>query len=325
MTTLRRIFTGSTLALLLALVATPAALAQATRTWVSGTGDDANPCSRTAPCKTFAGAVSKTAVGGEINAIDPGGFGAITIVNSLTIDATGTQAGVLVSGTNAIVIDNPNAVVVLRNLNIDGLGTGLDGIDVIAAKRVSIENSRIYNFTKSAVDFAVTNSGATLNVINSELFNNTGTGVFVAPPTGSATVTLTGDDIDGNGCGIVAGSYGFSGSFTTGCGAANSSGTGTGKGSIAAFHSAINNNGTAGVYSAGTRASVELGDDSVTGNSHGLDPAQGGAILSWSDNFVYGNTFNGTPTGTITPLIRRAKAHSRAKRAHVRHRARKRV
>ncbi len=50
--------------------------AQAFRTWVSGVGDDANPCSRTAPCKTFAGAISKTALNGEINCLDPAGFGA---------------------------------------------------------------------------------------------------------------------------------------------------------------------------------------------------------------------------------------------------------
>jgi hypothetical protein len=67
------------------LIADPA-YAQASRTWVSGVGDDANPCSRTAPCKTFAGAISKTAVNGEINCLDPGGFGAVTITKSITID-----------------------------------------------------------------------------------------------------------------------------------------------------------------------------------------------------------------------------------------------
>src|SRR6059036_1925940 len=76
-----------------AMVALPAfwataAQAQATRTWVSGVGDDVNPCSRTAPCKTFAGAISKTAVNGEINCLDPGGFGAVTISKGLTIDGT---------------------------------------------------------------------------------------------------------------------------------------------------------------------------------------------------------------------------------------------
>ena len=85
--------------LCLYLPASPAQ-AQATRTWVSGVGDDANPCSRTAPCKTFAGAISKTAAAGEINCIDPGGFGAVTITKSITIDCSEVFASVLVSGTN---------------------------------------------------------------------------------------------------------------------------------------------------------------------------------------------------------------------------------
>src|SRR5216684_8686022 len=73
-------------AVILVLGVSVVANAQATRTWVSGVGDDANPCSRTAPCKTFAGAISKTAKGGEIDALDPGGFGAVTITKSITID-----------------------------------------------------------------------------------------------------------------------------------------------------------------------------------------------------------------------------------------------
>src|SRR5690349_23307497 len=93
--------------------------AQATRTWVSGVGDDANPCSRTAPCKTFAGAISKTAPAGEINCLDPGGFGAVTITKSITIDChdIGT-AGVLVSGVNGIVISAASTdQITLRNLD----------------------------------------------------------------------------------------------------------------------------------------------------------------------------------------------------------------
>src|SRR6266700_7554927 len=79
--------------------------AQASRTWVSGVGDDANPCSRTAPCKTWAGAISKTAPCGEIDALDPGGFGAVTITKSITLDGTGTFASILGSLTNAIIIN----------------------------------------------------------------------------------------------------------------------------------------------------------------------------------------------------------------------------
>src|SRR5476649_1743117 len=99
------------------------AYAQATRTWVSGVGDDANPCSRTAPCKTFAGAISKTAAAGEINCIDPGGFGALTITKAITIDCANTEAGVLVAGTNGFSVNaGAGDVVTLRGLDIFGTG-----------------------------------------------------------------------------------------------------------------------------------------------------------------------------------------------------------
>src|SRR5437764_6171046 len=116
--------------------------AQATRTWVSGVGDDANPCSRTAPCKTFAGAISKTAPGGEIDALDPAGYGAVTITKSITIDGGGGQvASVLVAGTNGIVVQaGPSDVVILRNLRLNGLGSGINGIRFLAGKALSVEN-----------------------------------------------------------------------------------------------------------------------------------------------------------------------------------------
>src|SRR4051794_35099722 len=111
----------------LALVLPTTAFGQATRTWVSGVGDDANPCSRTAPCKTFAGAISKTAAGGEIDVIDPGGFGAVTITKGITLDG-GTGSGwaaILASGTNGIIINaGAGDVVTLRNLSINGAGLG---------------------------------------------------------------------------------------------------------------------------------------------------------------------------------------------------------
>src|SRR5476649_1330864 len=113
---------------LIPVFASAPAYAQATRTWVSGVGDDVNPCSRTAPCKTFAGAISKTAAGGEINVLDPGGFGGVTITKSISIEADGVIAGVLVTGANAIIVSaGPNDSVVLRGLTIEGVGSGLNG------------------------------------------------------------------------------------------------------------------------------------------------------------------------------------------------------
>src|SRR6185437_14330708 len=120
--------------------ATGLASGQASRTWVSGVGDDANPCSRTAPCKTFAGAISKTAAGGEIDALDPAGFGAVTITKAITIDGGGGQvASVLVSGTNGIVVQaGASDVVILRNLRINGIGTGINGVRFLSGKSLLI-------------------------------------------------------------------------------------------------------------------------------------------------------------------------------------------
>ncbi len=133
------------------LLWTAPAQAQATRTWVSGVGDDANPCSRTAPCKTFAGAISKTAAKGEINCIDPGGFGAVTITKAITISCPNVEAGVLVSGTNGIIVNTAAVgdVVVLEGLDIEGLGTGLNGVRIVSGS-VYIRNCTIRDFQGAA-------------------------------------------------------------------------------------------------------------------------------------------------------------------------------
>jgi hypothetical protein len=119
--------------------------AQATRTWVSGVGDDANPCSRTAPCKTFAGAISKTAAAGEISVLDPGGFGAVTITKAITLNGDGTLAAILNAGTTGVIVNaGANDVVYLRNISINGAGSGLNGIRWLAGKALHVENCNIY-------------------------------------------------------------------------------------------------------------------------------------------------------------------------------------
>lgn len=159
-----------------ATLASSGAWAQATRTWVSGVGDDANPCSRTAPCKTFAGAISKTAANGEINVLDPAGVGTLTIIKSIQIDSTGVLAGVLATGTNGIIINaGASDTVVLRNLDIVGSGTGLNGVRILKAGKVVLDNVRIQGFTKNAV---TVESGAATKVFvqNSQMLLNTDPG-----------------------------------------------------------------------------------------------------------------------------------------------------
>ena len=131
------------------------AQAQATRTWVSGVGDDANPCSRTAPCKTFAGAIAVTAAGGEISVLDAGAYGSVAITKSISIinDYSG-EAGILAAGVNGITITTGlTDVVVLRGLVITGdVGTkpGLNGISFTGGGALHVDKCLIKNFHGAA-------------------------------------------------------------------------------------------------------------------------------------------------------------------------------
>src|SRR5436853_4032246 len=188
----KRIAVASTLALVTALGYAAPASAQATRTWVSGVGDDVNPCSRTAPCKTFAGAISKTAIGGEINCLDPGGFGAVTITKSLTIDCHYTEGGALAGGNGITVNDSlsgtPNtAVVFLRGLDIFGVNPPTHGIRFIAGAALHVEDCVIRRFNAAnsqGISFQPAAS-ATLYVHDTVVADNgngvTGGGILIQP------------------------------------------------------------------------------------------------------------------------------------------------
>jgi hypothetical protein len=173
-------------------------MAQATRTWVSGVGDDANPCSRTAPCKTLAGAISKTANGGEINILDPGGFGAVTVTKSITIDGGGIIGSILSGATNGVVINAPDGLVTIRNFSINGTGTtmGINGIRVIAVKRLLVENCTLSNFSANGIDFNSTTSADM--IINHTTILNANVGISIA----SGTATLVNSVISGCGTGV---------------------------------------------------------------------------------------------------------------------------
>lgn len=179
--------------------------AQATRTWVSGTGDDSNSCSRTAPCKTFAGAIGKTSRGGEITVLDAGGFNPVIIRKSITIDGTGVPASILASQATGITIDIPPGpghtrrdprIVRIRGLAINGAGTGTNGINVIAANKVSVEDCVIDGFTNHGINVQL----GTLFVRNTTIRNNDGAGINV---TGPARAGICDTSLTFNGTGLV--------------------------------------------------------------------------------------------------------------------------
>jgi hypothetical protein len=200
---MKHLFLGALIAgALSAMAFVSPASAQATRTWVSGVGDDANPCSRTAPCKTFAGAFSKTAAGGEINVLDPGGFGAVSINKSLTIRSDHVEAGVLVAGTNAITINAAATdTVTLEGLDIEGLSppnASPNGVVINSGKEVYIIRCRIHQFSQNAV--LLQNATAVSRVIIHDSFisNNGVGGVNVTGPNNIATITNTQINSSGN-------------------------------------------------------------------------------------------------------------------------------
>ena len=179
--------------------------AQATRTWVSGTGNDLNSCSRTAPCKTLAGAIGKTARGGEITVLDAGGFAPVIIRKSITIDGTGVPASILATSATGITIDIPfppghirrdPRIVRIRGLSINGAGGGVNGINVIRAGKVTVEDCVIDGFTHHGINVQL----GTLFVRNTTIRNNDGAGINV---TGTSQAAVTDTSLVFNGTGLV--------------------------------------------------------------------------------------------------------------------------
>ena len=179
--------------------ASVSANAQATRTWVSGVGDDANPCSRTAPCKTFAGAISKTARGGEISVLDPGGFGNVTITKSITINGTpgaGYGSILVPAASTGVIINITDPADTLRTvrlnwLDINGAGTGANGIRILntglANSIVVVENSVLDGFTNRGISDERA-SGGKLFVLNTTIRNTVAAGIIAIPSAGSTKI-----------------------------------------------------------------------------------------------------------------------------------------
>jgi len=292
--------------------------AQATRTWVSGTGDDANPCSRTAPCKTFQGAISKTATGGEIDVIDPGGFGAVTITKSISIEADPFMGGVLTSGTNGIVVNAPaGSSVTLRGLTFEGFGNGLDGILFNGGGELHVEHCYINAYGSNGIEFTPSAAGQSqLFVKDTVIRNVTATigsnpvgGIYVHPQTGAtaiasidncrieknmiglrvtdnAAATIYRSIISANNKGIAANSTSASATIHV-------------EACIVAF-----NTGT-GIQSTGPSATVTISNNVVTANKAGLvsGGAGNGTIVSYGQNKIYGNTStDGAPTSVVSPV-----------------------
>jgi len=289
----------------------------ATRTWISGVGDDVNPCSRTAPCKTFAGAISKTAAGGEIDALDPGGFGGVTITKGMTLDGGQGSgfASILASGTNGIIINaGATDVVTIRNVSINGAGTGICGIRILAARAVFIENCEIFGFRSTGTGAAgrgisdERTAGGELIVTGTTIRNNLQSAVTLIPASGSNRINGSIDNcwIQGNGnSGVVV----VSGCLMT---ISNSIISGNTVSGVFLEQTAgltecniencvIAHNGTGIVVQNGTPA-ARISNSTIVNNTVGL-LLTSGTVFSYRNNQIAANGSGNAPTpGATLPL-----------------------
>jgi hypothetical protein len=309
---MKRIFWFLIIGVALGLYATTtAAQAQATRTWVSGVGDDANPCSRTAPCKTFAGAYSRTAECGEIDALDPGGFGSVTISKGITIDGGGGEGGQVASvlaGSSApgITVNVSSSLcqkVILRNLDINGANVGTNGINILAAQAVSVENVSVMNFAQNGVNLQPS-THANLSMYNSNIENNAVGGIISAGASGTNRVVISRSTIHHNGVGLTVGANSdvdtLDSSFVQNSGGGVLANNSTSR--ITMLSSVLSNNQVFGVHSTNS-AIVQLSNCAIANNNGtGVLADLSGQILTWSNNYVGGNSIDGARTGTIVPF-----------------------
>ena len=289
--------------------------AQATRTWVSqASGDDAFACSRTQPCRTFAGAIAKTAINGEINCIDAGGYGAVTIAKSVTIDCTGTYGSILANAITAGVIinitpsaDDPHRSVRLRGLSLNGTGlsgtvgtrTGLDGIRILQASSVFVEDTVINDFSQQGIKVAA-GEGVNLALDNVTIRNTNGSGVTLSTAAGQVVAALNNVRIDGTPVGVSANGLVRAdlrnvtlAHNTTGLKTMNADNI------INVDNMMVSFSTTGAQSSAGN--TIRIANSTITQNATGLFP-NGGAIVSMSGNSLTGNTTDGNFTNTQPKL-----------------------
>jgi hypothetical protein len=271
--------------------------AQATRTWVAGLGNDADPCSRTAPCKTFAGAIAKTATNGIIDCIDAGGYGTVTITRSMTIDCHESLGSILAQDSAGIVINipmgdpkDPLRTVRIRNVDISGAGFGGQGIAILSAAAVILEDMSITGLTKFGIADTRAEAGSLLVVKNSIVANIAGTGIT---PAASQTNNVVLDNVHSvknsfglaiaKGNSVTVNRSVFAGNSTAGIQVDPG-------GLMSADNSIVSSNATGLITSGGP---VTIANTDITFNGTGIS----GATTSFGNNRIFGNAAAGTAPG----------------------------
>jgi len=316
MTRLIKLTTLAASAMLLGFGFAAPASAQASRTWVSGVGDDVNPCSRTAPCKTFAGAISKTDSAGEIDCLDSGGFGTLTITKSITIDcgegSGGAAGGILNAGTAGITINGNAIKVILRNLTISGAGAtpGTYGIHFVSGKSLTMDDVSILNQGLggvAALSFEPNTANSVLNATDLKIVTAIGNGIEIIPVSGypagvvldhvkvtdtsqglhvedGALVTVTNSNFSYNFRGVFAGSNG-------------------GPVNVNLSHVTVAGNQNFGIIATSPNTIVRLNDVDLTFNTNGMKSVNDAVIFSFQNNRLGGDAGNSGTNSTPTPRV----------------------
>jgi hypothetical protein len=302
------------------LLAAPAH-AQATRTWVSGVGDDANPCSRTAPCKTYAGAISKTATNGEINCLDPGGFGSVTITKSMSIVCDYTEGGVLANGVFGFNINAPaGSLITLKGQDVECIGTGTNGIQILGVGvTVHIHKTQIRSCRNSGgsngngILVAPSSGLAKVLVADSYITDNGGTvsnaGLLIKATAGASTnVSVNRVQFENNTNGIFFDGSGGAGASNLSVkdsvlGASSSNGIAVAS-SGGVFKALVDStmislNAGVGAAVSGSSATLLLGSNTITANGTGVSNG-GGTLQSFKNNQIGANAADGTPIPAFT-------------------------
>lgn len=295
---------------LVALLIAGAASAQATRTWVSGVGDDVNPCSRTAPCKTFAGAISKTATGGEISVLDPGGYGAVTITKSIVLQTDGALASILHSAVNGVIVNCGTCTVGLRNIRLSGAGTtiGTSAVRIVAAAKVTLEDV-VIETSNFGVDIA-TSAATQVSLLRTSIRNVASVAdqaaIRVAPSASSVVLTINDSQIDTLNRGILVTGAAevylrnttLSGGLQDGLLLLPAVPTPGPVISVMVEGSRITDFGAAGISASGGNTIVRVGDSTISGNSTGVITSNNAVINSYGNNRIIGNVSNGSVSPT---------------------------
>src|SRR5947209_4519193 len=260
------------------------------RTWVSGVGDDLNPCSRTAPCKTFAGAISKTAAGGKINCLDPGGFGAVTITKSIEIDCLQFPGGILNSGVTGVNLSStPNIKVVLRGIEIAGAGTGVNGISVNIPSDLTVDKCFIIGQTGNGIQVNTTVAGTTSLTVLDTVITQTNNGILLSTTGGGFAIGAIRNVTVARvaGAGVVLNTSGTFATVSNSLLTGNASGgTANASGTVLNVHGSSITYNTTGLNAAASGATVRMSDNRIVNNTTSTAAAGGSTLASGGDNRV---------------------------------------